>query len=163
MPRLKGISVASNFRFGRQRVGDATLLKQTGETAGLSVTVVVRLQHEGEAISSTRIREALEGGAIESVNALLGYRYGFTGRVVAGAKKGREFVFPTLNLPWAPECLPRFGVYRVRLRAAGASQWENGIANYGVKPTVSETADPALEVHVLDGTELDADASVEVE
>ncbi|MGB0289824.1 MAG: riboflavin kinase, partial [Opitutales bacterium] len=57
----------------------------------------------------------------------------------------------------------RFGVYRVRLRAAGATQWEDGIANYGVKPTVSETAEPALEVHVLDGTDLDAGASVEVE
>ncbi len=163
LPSLKGISVGSNFRFGRQRAGDAALLKQTGEAAGLSVTVVERLQHEGEAISSTRIREALESGAIESVNALLGYRYGFTERVVTGARKGREFGFPTLNLPWAPECLPRFGVYRVRLRAAGAIQWEDGIANYGVKPTVSETAEPALEVHVLDGTDLDAGASVEVE
>jgi riboflavin kinase/FMN adenylyltransferase len=163
LPSLKGISVGSNFRFGRQRVGDAKLLKATGEALGLKVTVVERLRHEGEAISSTRIRKALEDGAIESVNALLGYHYGFSGTVVAGARKGREFGFPTLNLRWAPECLPRFGVYQVRLRAAGASQWKDGIANYGVKPTVAVEAEPELEVHLLEGTDLDAGAAVVVE
>lgn len=163
LPSLKGISVGSNFRFGRQRAGDAELLKATGKAAGLRVTVVERLRHEGEAISSTRIRAALEEGAIESVNALLGYSYGFSGEVVGGEKKGRELGFPTLNLPWAPECLPRFGVYRVRLRPRVGGAWADGIANYGVKPTVSSDAKPALEVHLLEATELVAGAAVEVE
>jgi riboflavin kinase/FMN adenylyltransferase len=124
---------------------------------------VKRLRHEGEAISSTRIRNALNGGGIDLVNTLLGYNYGFTGTVVGGAQKGREFGFPTLNLPWAPECLPRFGVYRVRLRAADSLEWSEGLANYGVKPTVSDDAEPALEVHILEETSLDAGSEVVVE
>ncbi len=163
LPGLEGISVGSNFRFGRQRAGDAELLKASGKAVGLKVVVVERLRYEGEAISSTRIRTALEAGAIESVNALLGYSYGFSSEVIGGAKKGRELGFPTLNLPWAPECLPRFGVYRVRLRPRDGNEWVNGIANYGVKPTVSSDAKPALEVHLLEGTELGPGAAVEVE
>ncbi|NCG08207.1 MAG: riboflavin biosynthesis protein RibF [Verrucomicrobia bacterium] len=163
LPSLEGISVGSNFRFGRQRAGDAELLKQAGEALGLKVTVVKRLRHEGEAISSTRIRTALEHGLIESVNTLLGYHYGFSGAVVGGAQKGRALGFPTLNLPWAPECLPRFGVYRVRLRLRDGNEWADGVANYGVKPTVSSEAKPALEVHLLEGTELGTGAEVAVE
>ena len=163
LPSLKSISVGSNFRFGSKRAGNAALLQKCGAEQGLEVAVVERLQHEGEPISSTRIRKALEAGAIVSVNALLGYRYGFRATIVRGARKGREFGFPTLNLPWVPECLPRFGVYRVRLRAAGASDWLAGIANYGVKPTVEREAQPAMEVHVLEGTQLDAGDAIEVE
>lgn len=163
LPGLKALSVGANFRFGRERAGDAALLKTSGKALGLEVNVVERLKHAGEAISSTRIRAALEDGSIEIVNALLGYHYGFGGEVIGGAQKGRALSFPTLNLPWMPECLPRFGVYRVRLRAREASNWVDGIANYGVKPTVTSKGEPTLEVHLLEATELTAGAFVEVE
>jgi riboflavin kinase/FMN adenylyltransferase len=163
LPRLAGIFVGSNFRFGQRRTGDVDLLKATGRKAGISVISMDRLEHDGETISSTRIRNALETGGIETANALLGYNYGFIGTVISGAGKGREFGFPTLNLPWAPECAPRYGVYLVRARPLGAKLWQPGIANYGVKPTVAADAKPALEIHLLDTTDLDAGSLLEVE
>ena len=164
LPALKSIYVGENFRFGQKRSGDVGTLVQSGRALGLGVFSAERIKHNGDPISSTRIRKELEAGEIASVNDLLGYNYTATGAVEGGAKLGRQIGFPTLNLPWEPECLPKFGVYHVHFRKCGAKAWQSGVANYGVKPTVAESAQiPALEIHALDGTELDQGDSIEVE
>jgi riboflavin kinase/FMN adenylyltransferase len=163
LPALKSIYVGENFRFGQRRAGDVGTLVQSGCELGLGVFSADRIKHNGEPISSTRIRKELEAGAITSVNDLLGYNYTATGAVVGGAQLGRTIGFPTLNLPWEPECLPRFGVYLVHLRARGAKLWQTGVANYGVKPTVAKDGQaPTLEIHALDGTTLDQGDVIEV-
>lgn len=164
LPALKAIYIGQNFRFGKKRAGDVSTLIQSGKALGLSVFSVERIQHNGEPISSTRIRNELEEGAIEAANDLLGYNYHAVGEIVGGAKLGRQIGFPTLNLPWSPECLPRFGVYYVRFREVGQGAWQSGVANYGVKPTVSDEGQlPNLEVHALDGCDLSAGDRLEVE
>lgn len=164
LPTLKSIYVGENFRFGQKRAGDVATLIESGRNLGLGVFSAERIKHNGEPISSTRIRGELVAGRIAEANDLLGYNYGFSGMVVGGAKLGREIGFPTLNLPWQPECLPRFGVYFVQFRKVGEASWAPAVANYGVKPTVeAHPTGPELEVHALHGTELDADDNVEVE
>lgn len=164
LPALKAIYIGQNFRFGKKRAGNVSTLIESGKALGLSVFSVERIQHNGEPISSTRIRKELEEGEIEAANDLLGYSYTAAGEIVGGAKLGRQIGFPTLNLPWCPECLPRFGVYYVRFREAGQSTWRSGVANYGVKPTVSEDSQsPSLEVHALDRCDLSAGDHLEVE
>lgn len=163
LPALKSIYVGQNFRFGQKRLGDVTTLIESGKALGLGVFSVERIQHNGEPISSTRIREALEAGDIETVNDLFGYNYMSCARIVGGAKLGRKIGFPTLNLPWNPECRPRFGVYLVRFRQSGQRAWQDGIANYGIKPTVSDAEQtPALEVHGLEGSSLSVGDELEV-
>ena len=140
------------------------LLIETGRSLGVGVFSAQRIKHNGEPISSTRIRRELEAGHISCVNDLLGYNYTARGQIVGGAKLGRTIGFPTLNLPWEPECRPRFGVYRVRFRGHGSKTWQPGIANYGVKPTVAAVDQPpALEIHALDGTDLDFGDTIEAE
>ncbi len=164
LPALKSIYVGENFRFGQRRVGDVDTLIVSGRKLGLGVFSAERIKHNGEPISSTRIREELEAGSIVSANDLLGYNYTATGAIVGGAKLGREIGFPTLNLPWQPECLPRFGVYCVHFRKCGSKVWQAGVANYGVKPTVAAGEQtPVLEVHGLEATELTAGDAIEVE
>lgn len=164
MPTLKSVYVGENFEFGRKRSGNVSTLVETGRALGVAVFSAERIQHNGEPISSTRIREALQAGQIAEVNDLLGYNYFSSGRVVAGARLGRKIGFPTLNLPWEPECLPRFGVYSLRFRQAESAAWEAGVGNYGVKPTVAEAdQSPALEVHGLESTQLGLDDAIEVE
>jgi riboflavin kinase/FMN adenylyltransferase len=164
LPALKSIYVGENFRFGQKRAGDVATLIASGRELGLGVFSAERIKHNGEPISSTRIRSELEAGGILAVNDLLGYNYTATGEVVNGAQLGRTIGFPTLNLPWQPECLPRFGVYYVRFRASGSKTWAAGVANYGVKPTVAEAdQSPALEVHGLESTDLTAGDAIEVE
>jgi len=164
LPSLKSIYVGENFRFGQKRAGDVSTLIESGRALKLGVFSADRIKHNGEPISSTRIRKELTTGEMTAVNDLLGYNYTATGEIVGGAKLGRKIGFPTLNLPWQPECMPRFGVYYVHFRASGTKKWHAGVANYGVKPTVAEADQvPALEVHGLDTTELAAGDAIEVE
>lgn len=164
IPALESIYVGENFRFGQKRAGDVAQLIETGKALDVGVFSAQRIKHNGEPISSTRIRREICAGAIESVNDLLGYNYFSTGKIVGGARLGRTIGFPTLNLPWNPECQPRYGVYRVRFRAEGHHSWQLGIANYGVKPTVAEADQaPALEIHALDGTAYNQGDLIEAE
>jgi riboflavin kinase/FMN adenylyltransferase len=164
LPALKSIYVGENFRFGKMRGGSIATLIESGNELGLGVFSVERIKHNGEPISSTRIRQDLVSGQIGSVNDLFGYNYSSNGQVVGGARLGRQIGFPTLNLPWDPECRPCFGVYHVRFRGAADQPWAFAVANYGVKPTVAEADQlPALEVHALEDTKLDCDDSIEVE
>ena len=163
LPALAAVYVGTDFRFGKNRVGDVQMLVETGQALGLAVFSTGRIKYNGEVISSTRIRENLEKGKIESVNDLLGYNYCSDGRIVSGASLGREIGFPTLNLPWQPGCRPCFGVYFVRFRSGEVSEWLYGVANYGIKPTVAKKQSPILEVHALSKTELKEGDAIVVE
>ena len=84
--------------------------------------------------------------------------------MVSGNQLGRTIGFPTLNLNWSPECNPRFGVYCVQFRSSAKVSWTPAVANYGVRPTVTHgNQTPLLEVHALEGTDMDRGDSIEVE
>jgi riboflavin kinase/FMN adenylyltransferase len=151
--QLAAIYVGENWRFGRDRAGDVALLVAEANRAGLSVYSAPRLNHNGSPISSSRIRELLASGDIAGVNAMLGYTYFTEGVVARGRQLGRTIGFPTLNLPWAPELPPRFGVYAVEV-ATNQKRPIKGVANYGVRPTVTEASQPLMEVHLLESSPL---------
>jgi riboflavin kinase/FMN adenylyltransferase len=150
-PGLAGVYAGENFRFGQGRRGDVALLVAEGRRLGVSVFSAPRVNLDGEPVSSTRIRLALEAGRIGEANAMLGRNYASEGRVEPGRKLGRTLGFPTLNLPWAPDLRPRFGVYAVQVsgpRSAGQGTLP-AVANWGVRPTVDSSGLPLLEVHLL--------------
>lgn len=149
LPQLAAVYVGENFRFGRERRGDVDLLVAAGRPLGLTVFSASRVKLDGEPISSTRIRTLLEQGEIAAANALLGYTYFAVGVVTPGKRLGRTIGFPTLNLSWSPGQRPRFGVYVVRVSGAKSAALLPAVANYGLRPTVEQTAEPRLEVHVL--------------
>lgn len=165
LPGLQSIAVGANFRFGRRRTGDLSQLLDQARGMNIAVFAADRLQHNGEAISSTRIREALQAGRIAEANAMLGHNYFAEGEVIPSRGLGRKIGFPTLNLRWDPECRPRFGVYSCRARATdtGTAAFQPAVANYGVRPTVEETQAPLLEVHLLEPTTLSTGDRVRVE
>ncbi len=164
LPTLKSIYVGENFRFGKMRAGSVTTLIESGNQLGISVFSAERIKHNGVPISSTRIRKELESGKIEKVNDLLGYSYRSIETIVGGKKLGRKIGFPTLNIPWSPECRPMYGVYYVRFRSLKEILWVSGVANYGIRPTLEQSApEPLLEIHALTGTTLNQGDSIEVE
>jgi riboflavin kinase/FMN adenylyltransferase len=101
-------------------------------------------------ISSTKIREMLQTGDIDSANNLLGYRYGLEGVVVEGMKIGRGIGFPTANMRlYEPlKVLPADGVYAVWIETSGRVY--RGITNIGKRPTVSLNNERTIETHILD-------------
>jgi len=149
LPRLAGIYVGENFRFGQGRKGDVAMLVAEGRRHGISVFSAPRVNLDGEPISSTRIRDRIASGDMKGAAALLGYVYTAEGTVVHGKHLGRTIGFPTLNLGWSPDLRPLYGVYAVRVSGAKSYGWLPAVANYGLRPTVEQSVEPRLEIHLL--------------
>jgi riboflavin kinase/FMN adenylyltransferase len=149
LPELAAVYVGENWRFGRGRDGDVAFLVAEGKKQGLTVFSAPRVSLDGEPISSSRIRGAIEQGEIAAANAMLGQAYSCNGCVMPGKKLGRTIGFPTLNLRWSPDLRPRYGVYAVRVAGEKSAEALPGVANYGLRPTVENTTEPRLEVHLL--------------
>lgn len=163
LPQLVAVYVGENWRFGKGRKGDVESLKNEGAKHGIAVSSSPRLGGDGEAISSSRIRELIAGGSLAAANSLLGHSYFSEGVVKAGKRLGRTLGFPTLNLDWSPDLRPAFGVYVVRVLGAKSANPLPAVANYGLRPTVEKTVVPRLEVHVLAECPYDAGDVITVE
>ncbi len=149
LTRLEGVHVGDNWRFGRGRTGDSSLLVREGARLGLNVASVPRVELAGTPVSSTRIRELLQSGEISRANELLGAPYAAHGTVIPGRQLGRKLGFPTLNLAWTPDLQPRYGVYAVKVSGSKSTVVLPGVANFGLRPTVEAVAEPRLELHIL--------------
>ena len=106
------------------------------------------------AISSTKIRAALEAGDVAAAEAMLGYRYGLHGVVVAGNRLGRTLGFPTANMQlYEPlKLVPANGVYLTEVETLGRHFY--GMTNIGVRPTVGGVGARTIETHIFDFDEL---------
>ena len=163
LPKLHTIYVGENWRFGHGRRGDIAMLLAEARKHGIVVMSSARINENGEPISSTRIRTCLESGEIEEANTLLGYTYFAEGVVTTGKSLGRKIGFPTLNLAWEPELRPRFGVYAVQVSGQKAGGVFQAVANYGLRPTVEQSTQPRLEVHLLGDCPFGAGDDIKIE
>ena len=163
LPGLTTIYVGENWRFGKGRTGDINVLLTEAKKNGLNVVSAQRINQNGEPISSTRIRGYLEEGLIEEANALLGYTYFAEGVVTPGKQLGGKIGFPTLNIIWEPDLRPRLGVYAVQVYGSKSTVPIPGVANYGLRPTVENSTEPRLEVHLLGACPFDKGDNLTVE
>jgi len=146
---LAGLVVGYDFALGRGREGTVPVLRALGEGLGFPVEAVPAVEGEGGVVSSTRIREALEGGDVALAKQLLGRSFHLAGRVVPGDSRGRTLGFPTANLEVSPRKLrPGSGVYAVGVHGAGSSV-RPGVVNLGRRPTFGG-GEETVEVHLLD-------------
>lgn len=147
--QAKRISVGSDFRFGKGRRGDADGLQVIAQRHGVPVVQVPLMFEQGDRISSSRIRTALETGQPQQATQLLGRPYTLTGRVVQGKQLGRTIGFPTANLQIpTKKYLPCHGVYSVYVYGIQPEPLR-GVMNIGNRPTVNGQT-LSLEVHLLD-------------
>ena len=150
IPNLASVHAGENWRFGKDRAGDMAQLRKQGEDLGIAVHPVECLAEEGVRVSSTRIRSLLTQGRLDEANALLGYEYYSVGTVVQGKRLGRNLDAPTLNLPFEGDLKPAYGVYAVAVQDVSFAHQYEGVANFGLRPTVEVTGKPLLEVHLLE-------------
>ncbi len=149
--KARQIAVGANFRFGRGREGDTNTLRQLAEAAGVKVSVLPLLEDAGGRMSSSRIREALSNGDLQTASALLGRPYRFRGTVVRGRGLGRDLGWPTANLQVdGRKFLPGLGVYAARAWTKGDGEALPAVMNLGPQPTVDPNSPSAVEVHLLD-------------
>lgn len=147
-PTLHEICVGYNWSFGHGRKGDIHLLRKLSAKFSFQVTEIRVVEVDDEAVSSTRIRYAIQAGDFSSAAKYLGREYAILGTVVRGTARGHSIGFPTANLATHSELFPPNGVYAVRVQTN--SLIYPGVANIGVRPTVSSSTQRILEVHLLD-------------
>jgi len=145
------IIIGYDHRFGKGRAGDYHLLENEAPKFGYTVKEIPEHVLQDVTISSTRIREALLSGDIDTANEFLGYDYFFSGIVVEGNKLGRTIGYPTANLQVADEqkLVPANGVYAVEVNIEGYNNTFKGMMNIGIRPTVDGT-NRVTEVNIFD-------------
>ncbi len=148
---IEYLVVGDDFRFGCGRDGDFAYLQQAGEQFGFAVTDTATCEIDGERVSSTRVRAALEDGDFTLAETLLGRPFSISGRVRHGDKIGRTLNLPTVNLALKRLRSPLQGIFAVTVEGEGFNG-QPGAANMGTRPTVNGTEN-RLEVHLLDYTD----------
>lgn len=144
---VRHLVVGDDFRFGCDRAGDFRLLEQVGQEHDFTVENTRTVTVDGERVSSTRVRNALNVNGLEEAERLLGHPYRIHGRIVYGRQLGRQIGAPTANI--LLDRMPALrGVYVVRARLE-SGEWCDGIANIGLRPTVDGKR-PSLEVHLFE-------------
>ncbi len=147
---LREICVGHEWSFGKGRRGNLTLLKELGAQLDFEVIGIpaVKLAN-GELVSSTAIRHAIEAGNFVTAAEMLGREYTILGTVVRGENLGRKIGFPTANLSAHSEQFPPNGVYFAQATMNGTVH--PGVVNLGYRPTVSrKKAERVLEIYLLD-------------
>ncbi|MGI9421029.1 MAG: bifunctional riboflavin kinase/FAD synthetase [Geminicoccaceae bacterium] len=148
------VVIGYDFRFGHKASGDVEALRALGERFGFGVTVIQPVSQDGEACSSSRIRDLVAAGDVDCAAAMLGHPFFVLGRVVTGDRRGRELGYPTANIrpPKEKALWPPAGIYAVRagFEEGGQQVCADGAASLGVRPTFDDRQGQLLEVHLLD-------------
>jgi riboflavin kinase/FMN adenylyltransferase len=142
--------VGEDHLFGKDRQGGHVELESLGRQFGFTVHSVPGYLVQGERVSSSVIRKALERGDVEKARVFLGYPYMLAGDIVEGDRRGRALGFPTANLnPESPrKVIPGRGVYLVSVQTGIRNAY--GMMNIGLRPTVTDGSKRTIEVHLFD-------------
>lgn len=131
------VAAGTDISFGAGGVGDAALLKRMAAESGVDVCIIEKVAVDGQEVSSTRVRKAVEEGDMPLTERLLGMPYPVIGTVQHGNRIGHTLGMPTLNLlPPADKLLPPLGVYYSGVWLKG--QYYKAISNIGYRPTIKE-------------------------
>ncbi|HEX2936361.1 MAG TPA: bifunctional riboflavin kinase/FAD synthetase [Bacteroidales bacterium] len=147
---VKHLVVGFNHHFGRDREGNFEQIQKFAQSYQFEVEKLDAKIIENEHVSSTKIRNALGIGDIETANSFLGYSYSITGRVVDGNKIGRDIGFPTANIQLDHDfkLLPKEGVYIVEAEIDKLKY--PAMLNIGFKPTINQPEkNMSIEAHII--------------
>jgi riboflavin kinase/FMN adenylyltransferase len=147
------IIIGYDHRFGHDRKGDINLLKEYEKQYGYELLEIPAQLIDDAAVSSTKIRRALNEGRMQEAAHMLGRAYSIRGTVKKGAQLGRTIGYPTANIEPddAEQLIPANGIYAVRVK------WNNkgygGMMSIGYNPTVTDDKSLKLEVNIFDFNE----------
>lgn len=147
---VKTIVIGYDHQFGKNREGSLELLKDLGPVYDFNVIEIAAQDIDDVNVSSTKIRNALSTGNIETANLFLGAPFELNGTVIPGKQVGRKIGFPTANMDLGSsvKIIPAAGVYLVRTVLQNRAEYF-GMMNIGVNPTVRDTDEVSIEVNLL--------------
>ena len=148
---LSHVTIGADFRFGKGRRGDAVMLRTMGADLGFGVTIEDLIGDETGEYASTALRALIAEGRCEDAARQLGRWHTVSGPVVQGDQRGRDLGYPTANLAYGEQLIPRYGVYATWVDVLdGPHKGRHaGVASLGERPTFGVNA-PNFEVHLFD-------------
>jgi riboflavin kinase/FMN adenylyltransferase len=146
---VKKIVVGKDFRFGKDRKGDTSLLKTLSSKHKYKLSIIGHVKNKKTNLkfSSSTIRKNINEGLFEKVSQALGRNWFMQGKIIKGSQKARLINFPTANMKPGNHILPKKGVYCVNVILNG--NLYKGIANFGERPTV-KGVNLLLETHIFE-------------
>lgn len=148
--KAKKVVIGYDHQFGRNREGNIEFLKSVSEKYGFEVIEISAKSIDEINISSTKIRDSLLRGDVETAKLFLSRPYEISGTVIQGNQLGRTIGFPTANIRVDSDLklIPFNGVYAVRVKISDELHF--GVLNIGTKPTVNQTNEKSIEVYIFD-------------
>ena len=146
-----GVVTGEDFTFGKGRSGSVETLRSMGAEIGMGARAVGPVMLDGEVVSSSRVRRALQAGNVAEAARLLTRPFVLRGQVQHGDKLGREIGFPTANLALGDYLRPAYGIYAVTGRLPDGRLLK-GAANIGIRPHFDPPKE-LLEPHFFDFSE----------
>lgn len=143
------IVIGYDHHFGKNREGNYHLLEVYSRQYGFKLVQVQAQIIDDITVSSSKIRKLLEAGNVKEANALLGYVYSISGKVVHGKSIGKDIGFPTANIETGDEykLIAAVGVYACLIECRG--KMYKGMSNIGFRPTIDQ-GDLTIEVNIFD-------------
>ncbi len=145
------IVIGYDHRFGKDRKGDIDYLKKYQPTHGFDLVEIAKEEVRDIAVSSTKIRKALQRADIQTATRFLNHYFSMAGTVVSGQHIGRTLGFPTANLDIVGKdhkLIPPKGVYAVFVHHQ-QKRYE-GMLYIGNRPVLKEHHNTTIEVNIFD-------------
>lgn len=146
--RAAVVIVGYDYRFGRGRSGDYNLLVTLGSKYGFTAVRVPKVTCGKVTVSSTNIRNFLLEGDVEKAGEFLGRPFFIEGKVVDGNKVGRQLGYPTANIDFRNELIPKAGIY-ISMAVIDGERYKS-VTNIGRRPTFSFPDQMKVETHIFD-------------
>lgn len=141
----KNIISGFNHHFGADKKGSPDLLRSNNSYNYIELPPTMI---DGEIVSSSAIRQYISKGQFKKANAMLGREFYICGKVIKGQQIGRTIGFPTANILWREDIIaPKYGVYKVIAELIDGTNFD-GVANFGIRPTISNDLQSRLEVYL---------------
>ena len=148
---IRHLVIGADFHFGKGRKGDPVLLRRMGLQLGFGVTIHDLIGDETGEFASTAIRAMVQDGRCAEAAQQLGCWHTVSGPVVQGDQRGRDLGYPTANLAYGEQLIPKYGIYAtwVEVLEGPHEGVYPGVASLGERPTFGVNA-PNFEVHLFD-------------
>ena len=146
--KLKHIIIGYDHRFGKGREASVVDLKIYSKEYNFTVEEIEAQEIETIKISSTKIRNSINEGDLETTKKYLGRNFKLTGKIIKGDGLGKKINYPTANIfiKEKYKIIPKDGVYFIRTLIKNKSF--NGMMNIGHRPTIGSN-DKSIEVHLF--------------
>ena len=146
----KVVVIGYDHRFGRNRSASIKELREYAQEFNFEIIEITKEEVEEVAVSSTKIRNALNEGDVKTATSYLNRPFSIRGTIEKGKQLGRTINYPTANLKVEEKykIIPANGVYVTSSIINGRKVY--GMTNIGVNPTVTNEGVRKIETYYLD-------------